>query len=763
MSEVDPANAYVLMADGRCLHVRPVQPVDWQIVYDLAGQLDDESLARRYPSVPEHPREALAEALCSPETSQFPPTCGALIGFLDGAAVGLADWRRVHESAEAEVELETVSTPSPRDVENVLAEQVARAAQRAGVRRLTLVASADDRHLPSVFAALGMPVRRDLEAGEHTMTVLLDDRSRVERRDVRQASTGFANEAAFGAVFAPRSVALLGEAGEPMVQALEVNLASFPGPVYRGGARGELLPADASLELAVIASPPDDVVAGAGRCADLGAKAVIVTARGFGRESGEALRRVCQGRGMSLVGPGSLGVCAPSPPRQLNALICEQPPSQGHAGVVVQSGGVGLALLSHLHRLDVGVSAFVAVGEKYDMSANDLLDHWSRDEDTRFALLHVESFGNPRNFARAARRLSRRIPVLAVDPERSPSEARASLYAQAGIVALPSLGALVGAAALVEHQPIPQGPRVAVLGTTHGMVSLGVQACANAGLDVTEALDLTPDADAATLAEAARNVLGANPRDATCDCVLIALAPTAPGNLDPTPAAASVREDAVVVAVTADQAESVTVRPIGGAAGRGLPSFDDATDAARSLAALVQASEVQRRPEEAAGRPYPAELPVARRMVGSWAEESPEGRELEHEEAEALLAAVGAECAEQTNGSRFGLTAWQDPAFGPLVTVVSNSGRLAGTALAPVGPSEASALVHDAAGEEGASAADLVRRVSSLIDACPAIASLTLDAVHGSLGTTAASVAVQLEAAPRAGASVFRLSRAAAE
>ncbi len=172
------------------------------------------------------------------------------------------------------------------------------------------------------------------------------------------------------------------------------------------------------------------------------------------------------------------------------------------AGLVVQSGGVGVALLGHLSRLGIGVSSFVSVGDKYDVSSNDMLTWWAQDGVTRLAVLYVESFGSPRKFARTARRVGQYLPVLTVLAGRSAAGQQAAashtaaaataqvtqeaLFGQAGIVVAGSLGELVEAAVLIASQPLPCGNRVAIVSNAGGAGVLAADACADSGLQVAQ-------------------------------------------------------------------------------------------------------------------------------------------------------------------------------------------------------------------------------------------------------------------------------------
>ena len=756
----DRAEAYALLADGRHVRLRSVTPGDWQAVHDFAATLGPDSLYRRFFGAPSDPGGTLADLVCAPPTEHGPPAHGGLLALLDGAVVGLAEWYRTGkgwksgegepEADEAEIAFAVSDALHGHGVATLLAEHLLIAAERAGISRLLAVTQGDNRTMLGVFVALGVPVERDWSDGVCTLTIelTLDPAARAALLDASAKREGVADEASLRGLLAPGSIAVLGEESEPATRRLLEELAAFSGPVYSGGAEGALLPADARPELAVITSPPAQAVAAARRCAEFGVRALIVTATGFARAEGLELLRTCRAAGIRLVGPGSLGVAAPHGPEGFSALLSAAPPEPGPAGVAVQSGGVGLALLSHLDRLGIGVSTFAAVGEKYDVSANDLLLHWEQDADTKIGLLHVESFGNPRKFAHTARRLSRLIPLLAVDPEQSPSQARTALYAQAGIVAVPSLGALVDAAALAAHQPLPRGPRVAVLGNTNGMVSLAAQACFKAGLEVVRAVDATPTADADRLASLVAAVFGegagaagqaddvgrvddafpAGPQDASDadapQAVLLALAPTAPGQLNLEPAMDAVPAGVPVLAVLTEQPESVAIRRCGTVRERTLPCYNDAAAAAYALAAIERAAQVKRTPRAHVGNPPGMDLAAVRDVVEESMKHEPDGHTLLPAESAGLLTALGVSSAELGPDARsVTVTAWQDQVFGPLSGASRDGGPELVTMLAPVDEAIAADVAARVSGGPAPALTDLFLRISALVDECPELAS----------------------------------------
>ena len=772
MTTSDRADAYALLTDGRAVRLRSATPDDRPAVHRFGTTLGPDSLYRRFFGVPGDPGALLADLVCEPLTEHGPALHGGLLAILDGEVVGLADWHRSDPRAggadDAEVAFAVSDALQGKGVATLLAEHLMIAAERAGIRQLRAVTQGDNRDMLGVFIALGVPVDRDWSDGVCTLTIDLDldSAARAALQDASAKREGLADEASLRSLLAPRSIAVIGDVAQPATRRLMDELAAFSGPAYHGGVDGSDLPDDARPELAVVTSPPAPAVAAARRCAERGVRALIVTAAGFDREQGLELLRICRGNGIRLVGPGSLGVAAPHGAEGFSALLSATAPEPGPAGVAVQSGGVGMALASHLDRLGIGVSTFAAVGEKYDVSANDLLLHWEQDTDTKLGLLHVESFGNPRKFAHTARRLSRLIPLLAVDPEQSPSKARTALYAQAGIIAVPSLGALVDAAVLAAHQPLPRGRRVAVIGNTHGMVSLAVQACIQAGFEVTRAVDATPAADAAKLAEHIGHAfdLGDEHDDSLPQSVLLALAPASPEPLDLDVAMDAVPSGVPVVAVIADQPESVAIYRCRSEHEHVLPCYNDAAAAADALTAARRAARVKQQSPTRVEYPVGVDLHDVRGFVETCLKDEPDGRELLPVENETLLSALGIDAADVGRHAYPAIvTAWQDQVFGPVLSGESGPGQQAVTMLAPVDAHLAESVAARVAGAPAPALADLLRRAAALIDACPDVASFRLDVTADASGARRVECVTRLAPAENQNPHLRRLRRAPVE
>ena len=396
----------------------------------------------------------------------------------------------------------------------------------------------------------------------------------------------------------------------------------FPGPVYAvNPAAAELdgvpcVPSVAALpgdvDLAVIAAPAAAVAGIAEECGQRGVKGLVVLAAGFDGTGRAELLDICRRHGMRMVGPGSFGVADTS--AGLDATFAGRHPEPGSAGLALQStGGAGFTLAGHLSRIGVGISSLVSLGDKDDVAGTDMLLWWESDSATKLALLYLESITNPVKSARTARRVGRSLPVLTVIVGRSatgphlagahvpaptPLLTRQALFQQAGVIATANLGELLDTAVLMASQPVPAGPRVAVVSNTRGIAALAADACGDAGLhvarlagDTRRALrDLLPRG--ATVAGPVDTTLLIGPgifgrclelagADPGVDAVLALTAASA--GTDPVPEVAAARLPVPVAAAVLDQAEAVRLLPGPGEDSTAVPAYAYAESAARAL------------------------------------------------------------------------------------------------------------------------------------------------------------------------------------
>ncbi|MEO5876380.1 MAG: GNAT family N-acetyltransferase, partial [Streptosporangiaceae bacterium] len=438
------------------------------------------------------------------------PEHAAVSAWLAGDLVAVAGYELDrNETDSAEIALAVADQMHHRGAGTLLLEHLASLARARGIRAFRADVLTQNHPMMRVFGDVGLEVHTETHAGVHELTLILEPGERY--LDTVAERERVADVASLAQLLCPSSVVVvgagrhLGSVGQAVLENLSTG--GFSGALYavnpHAGDRLLGVVCAASVadlpeapELAVIAVPAHSVAGAARACGRRGVRALVVVTSGLQDRASRELREACHRYGMRLVGPNCLGIANPA--AGLAATFAPHPWPRGTAGIAVQSGGVGITLLAQLSRLGIGVSSFVSMGDKYDVSANDLLQWWESDGITRLGLLHVESFGNPRKFARTARRVGRTMPLLTVLAGRSDDGRRAAashtsasatpavtqdaLFAQAGIVVTHTLGDLVGAAALLGTQPAPTGPRVAIVTNAGGIGVLAADACSAVGL-----------------------------------------------------------------------------------------------------------------------------------------------------------------------------------------------------------------------------------------------------------------------------------------
>ncbi|MFM9629229.1 MULTISPECIES: bifunctional acetate--CoA ligase family protein/GNAT family N-acetyltransferase [Streptomyces] len=619
---------HALLADGTTVSIRPVLAGDHDQLEGLYLEMSPENLRRRFFAVSTRSAALAADRACAPAR----PGHRALLAEARGRVLGLAEYDTGGAADSAEISVAVAEGLHHRGVGTLLIEHVVSAARSDGITTLTADTLADNHEILRLFAGLGLYVDRRREGPEVHCTIALgqDDAylSAVETRG------RIADVASLEPLLRPNAVAVVGAGPGPgsVGRALlhHLHAGGFTGRLFAVNPGATSLPGVPSYpsvdslpttpDLVVIAEPADSVPAVAEECGKAGVRAIVVISTGLDGDEARALLTVCRTYGMRVVGPNCLGVSNTEPRLCLDATFAPGRPRPGTAGVAVQSGGVGIALLDGLSRLGIGVSTFASLGDKYDVSGNDMLQWWESDGRTDLAVLHLESFGNPRAFSRTAQRVTRRMPVLTVDVGRTEEGRRAAashtaaaatrtiprqaLFTQAGITATHSIGELLETAALFHTQPLPVGTRVAVLTNAGGAGVLTADACAEAGLVLSRfGPELTDDLHAALPAcatvdnpvvttagvtqEQLRACVDRLVADPVIDALLVALVPTAIAEATGEDLLRAVtcgpgRRARPVAVVRLEQAVPVTLLPA--ADGGDVPSYADPQAAVRALA-----------------------------------------------------------------------------------------------------------------------------------------------------------------------------------
>jgi acetate---CoA ligase (ADP-forming) len=493
------------------MRLHPPGPEDAETLLAFFRNLSDRSLYLRFHG---HPTvdERLVEPTLDPDWSER----GALVGTSDERIVALASYARLRDAHTAEVAFAVADDFQGRGIATRLLERLADRAAAVGIEEFLAEVMLDNDAMLRVFAEAGFEMRRETVQGTVEVHLRLEAtealRERVDERD----HTAVVNS--LRPLFEPTSVAVIGASARPGSIGGELfrNLlrGEYRGVAYPVNRRGEpvagvrayrsVAEIDDAVDLVVVCLPGPSVLGAAEAALAAGVPALCVISAGFaevgteGAARQERLLEVVRRHGARMLGPNCLGIAVSEP--RLNATFGPKPLPPGNVAFSSQSGALGLALLERATDRRIGLSSFVSIGNKADVSSNDLLEYWEDDESTSLVLLYLESFGNPRKFARVARRLARTKPILAMKSGRTATGARAAsshtaalagseaavdaLFHQAGVLRLDTLEELLDVTSLLSSQPIPSGRRVAVVTNAGGLGILCADACEAAGLSL---------------------------------------------------------------------------------------------------------------------------------------------------------------------------------------------------------------------------------------------------------------------------------------
>ena len=589
---------YALLTDGSTVEIGPARAQDFEAVRAMHAAMSPDNIYLRFFSMSPNAAEQEAKRVCRKPDSGH----AALLAWQGDRLVGVGAYEPAGKPGLAEVAFAVPDDMHGRGIASLLLEHLVWQARQRGLEAFTAETLAENSAMLRVFADVGLPAKRRISGGVVELTFPLPDGEDSYRLDNYLATVASkesrADVASLRPLLQPRSVAVVGPSrrrgtvGRCVLR--NIVTGGFTGPVYAVNPHARTIEGvscvasvsdlPGQVDLAVIAVPPSALPEVAAQCGRNGIGALVVITSALGA-AGADLLAICRQYGMRLVGPNCFGIIMPW--IGLDATFAADHPLPGVAGVVVQSGGVGIALLEQMSRLGIGVSSFASVGDKYDVSPNNLLTWWAQDEVTQIGVLYVESFGNPRKFAGTARRVAQRMPVLTVIGARSPAGHRAAshtavaatplatqeaLFEQAGIVATTSLGELIDTVALLACQPLPRGNRVAIISNTGGAAALAADACGDHGLQVVQlgaatrrklrrllpprAVVTGPvDTSPAVTTDAFRACLEEVAADDGVDAILAVVVPTAISDLSAAAAEAVISKPLAVAML--DRAESV--------------------------------------------------------------------------------------------------------------------------------------------------------------------------------------------------------------
>jgi len=597
------------------------------------------------------------------------------------------------EPATAEVAFLVEDTHQGRGIATQILDALTGTARAHGIDTFEAYVLGENGSMMEVFQAAGFPLHSVLKYG--TAHVTFPIRQTVEADTLTAEREAVAAAASLRVFFRPESVAVIGASREngTIGAAVFRNIleTGFAGTVYPvnpqavavHGVRAypSILDIPGPVDLAIVIVPAGSVRDIADECGRKGVRGMVVISAGFretgevGRERERQLMEKVHHYGMRLIGPNCMGVLNADPEVSFNGTFSPVFPPFGNVGLLSQSGALGLALLDHASALRIGLSTFVSVGNKADVSGNDLIQYWEQDPATDVILLYLESFGNPRKFARLAPRVTSKKPIVAVKSGRSEAGSRAAsshtgalatvdvavdaLFRQSGVIRVDTLEEMFDVAGLLAHQPLPPGRRVGIVTNAGGPGILAADACEANGLEVAPLRDETKtalrkilpaeaglanpvDMIASATAKQYADALRVLVQDDCLDAIIVIFIP--PIVTQAPDVARAIRE---VVSGGVQKTILACFMMARGApeelaqSGRSVPSYIFPESAARALSRVVDYAEWRKRP-----RGVVPELDVdgeaARAVVSAALERAPQdGAWLRAEQCAAILIAYG--------------------------------------------------------------------------------------------------------------------------
>jgi acetyl coenzyme A synthetase (ADP forming)-like protein len=693
VADLDAPSAYpsqwecdVVLSDGGTAHLRPIRPDDVDQLRSLHGRLSPQSIYFRFfspiPRVPEPQLHRLAEVNYR---DRF-----ALVAELDAQVVAVVRYdRKPSEPISAEVAFVVADDQQRRGLATVMLEHLAAVARSNGIERFDAETLPDNRAMMDVFRHAGFDVTSHFDSGVIEVSFPLAPSHELDEH-IEERERG-AVVASIRRILSPSSIAVIGASRTPGTIGYEVvhNL-------VRGGFTGAVLPINPHAgaiggihaypsvadtpeppDLAIIAVPAASVAAVVEECGAAHVGGIVIISAGFaelgtdGRAAEASLVKSARKYGMRVIGPNCMGLANTDALIRMNATFAPVDPIPGNVAFMTQSGALGISLIDESARRGIGISSFVSVGNKADISGNDLLRYWESDISTAVIALYLESFGNPRKFVRIASRVARTKPIVAVKSGRSPAGARGAMshsaalatsddvaelvLSRAGVTRVDTLEELFDTTQAFASQPAPQGRRVAIVGNAGGPAILAADAAAAHGLLVPELseatrarlasflpaaaatgnpVDIIASGSPAAFEETLRVVLD----DPEIDAVLAIYVPPLPDRdrsmLDAIARAAAGRPDKTMLATVLAGNETVQLD------GLKVPTYRFPESAVRALAHMAGRSEWLRSVDAA----MPEQLidtPQLHTVVNDFLRTTPHGGWLDMPAAVALAAAAG--------------------------------------------------------------------------------------------------------------------------
>jgi acetyl coenzyme A synthetase (ADP forming)-like protein len=506
-----------VLRDGDGVRIRPIKPTDSELIVQFFEKLGPESRYFRF--------FRLKESLDPTEVEYFTTVDYhdrmALIALLDGEMIGIASYdKETGEHNDAEVAFAVADEHQGRGLGTKLLQLLTAHARSTGIDAFRAYVLPENRQMMRLFRNSGYELSRTIDEGVFTVDFPVAESK--ESMSVAGEYEKRAVAASLLPMFFPRSIAVIGASNNPAAIGgrLFHNILTqgFTGPLYPVNPKSRVvnsvraypsvLDVPDDVDLAFVVVPQAIVIDVVKECVEKGVRGVVIISAGFSEVGPEGARaeaellKIARDSGMRMVGPNCMGLLNTASSVRLNGTFAPVYPPAGNVAMSSQSGALGISILDYATQNNIGISQFVSVGNKADVSANDLLLAWEDDPETDVITLYLESFGNPTRFSRLARRIGRKKPIIAVKSGRSAAGSRAAsshtgalassdvavdaLFHQAGVIRVDTIEELFGAANLLASQPIPAGRRVGIVTNAGGPGILAADALEANGLELPE-------------------------------------------------------------------------------------------------------------------------------------------------------------------------------------------------------------------------------------------------------------------------------------
>jgi len=510
----------VLLKDGSRILLRPIRREDTERWLAFVRRLSRRTKYFRFHYAPKEIGPEDAIRFCTVDYTNTFAFVAEVVKEHRKNIVAVGRYYRLPNKHSAEVAFVVEDVYQGKGIGTKLVEWLANVARDGGITNFEADVLAENEQMITVFRDYGFHVTSDLKWGVYHVTFpITRTRKVVKEEEERERISTLAS---LRSMLYPRSIAVIGASRQPGVlghlifQYIVQN--GFSGVVYPVNPNADVvmsvkaypsvldIPGD--VDLAIIVVPAKLVSKVADECGRKGVYTIVVISDGFRERGAEGagrereLRDITLGYGMRLVGPNCMGVINTDPRVRLNATFSQVYPPRGNAALLSQSGAMGLVILEHANNLNMGISTFVSVGNRADISSNDLLQYWEQDPATKVIILYLESFGNPLKFSRIARRVSAIKPILALKSGSTPAGSRAALshtgalatpeivsealFYQAGIIRINTVEELFNVASLLCNQPVPKGRRLVIVTNGGGPGIIAADACTHHGLVLPE-------------------------------------------------------------------------------------------------------------------------------------------------------------------------------------------------------------------------------------------------------------------------------------